>query len=81
MGSIVTVGYIQSLQSEESNTITASVSPQPITEICAAVCTTTLLPFPIIIQGCCRGQLQANLNVNGFSCVCPVIPQSHYESI
>lgn len=36
MGSIVTVVYIQSLQSEESNTITAVVPPQPITEICAA---------------------------------------------
>lgn len=29
MGSVVTAGYMQSLQSEESNTITASVPAQP----------------------------------------------------
>lgn len=46
MGSVVTAGDIQSLQSEESNTITASVSAQPITEISAVACAPEMLPVP-----------------------------------
>lgn len=45
MGSVVTAGYIQSLQSEASNTITASVPAQPIPEISAVVCAPEMFPF------------------------------------
>lgn len=79
MDSIVTVGYIQSLQSEVSNTITASVPAQPITERCAAVCATELFPFAIITQSCRRGQLWTNLYANCFSSVHPLTPKSPNE--
>lgn len=48
MGSVVTAGYKQSLQSGESNTITASVPAQPITEISVVVFATEMFPFSII---------------------------------
>ncbi len=51
----MTAGYIQSLQSEESNTITTSVPAQPITETYAVVCGPEMFPFSFITQSCRGG--------------------------
>lgn len=51
MGPVVTAGYIQFLQSEESNSITASVPAQPITEVRAALCVPGNFSFSIITIG------------------------------
>lgn len=69
MGSVVTAGYIQFFQSEESNSITASVPAQPITEVCAALAMPGKFSFSIITTAAAASSRLIFMLIAFFFCV------------